>query len=63
MFIRLLENEIKSNVQKYFSLSQLKEIAVNGGINIQDFTSFLSKLNEHGVLLQIDRNVYKFVNI
>ncbi|XP_046820391.1 DNA helicase MCM8-like isoform X1 [Vespa crabro] len=63
IFIRLLEDEIKSNGQKFFSLSQLNEIAINGGINIQDFTRFLSKLNEQGVLLQIDRNVYKFVNI
>lgn len=61
--MRLLENVIKSNGQKCFSSSQLNEIAVKGGINIQDFTLFLSKLNEQGVLLQIDRNVYKFVNI
>ncbi|XP_015172942.1 PREDICTED: DNA helicase MCM8-like, partial [Polistes dominula] len=63
IFIKLLENEIKLNRQRLFSVTELNEIAVNGGINVQDFSLFLSKLNEQGVLLQIERNLYKYVKI
>ncbi|XP_043490015.1 DNA helicase MCM8-like isoform X2 [Polistes fuscatus] len=63
IFIKLLENEIKLNRQRLFSVTELNEIAVKGGVNVHDFTLFLSKLNEQGVLLQIERNVYKYVKI
>ncbi|KAI4497155.1 hypothetical protein M0802_007639 [Mischocyttarus mexicanus] len=63
VFMKLLENEIKLDRQRLFTVSELNEIAINGGINVQDFTLFLSKLNEQGVLLQIERNVYKYVKI
>ncbi|KAK2581394.1 hypothetical protein KPH14_005078 [Odynerus spinipes] len=62
-FIKLLEDEMKSSGQKTFSIRQLNEIAMNGGINVQDFAQFLSKLNEQGVLLQIEKNVYKFIKM
>ncbi|XP_015587968.1 DNA helicase MCM8 isoform X2 [Cephus cinctus] len=60
-FISLLRNESELNKKSIFSATELKEISKNGGITIDDFTGFISKLNEEGFLLKKGINMYKLI--
>lgn len=62
-FVTLVEKERKFKRQETFSIRQLNDIARNGGIHIPDFPQFVSKLNEQGVLLQVERSLYKLSKV
>lgn len=59
-FINLLKRERMSEKQ-LFTKSELEEIAEDGGISIDDMTSFIDSLNEKGFLLKKGSNLYKFL--
>ncbi|XP_033227633.1 DNA helicase MCM8-like isoform X2 [Belonocnema kinseyi] len=59
-FINLLKRERMSEKQ-LFTKGELEEIAEDGGISIDDMTSFIDQLNEKGFLLKKGSNLYKFL--
>lgn len=60
-FISLLRDEAETNDGKLFHKTELMEIAQRGGIIVKDFSRFISKLNQEGILIKRDKQLYKFV--
>lgn len=60
LFIALLKNQVMAQKDKLFSKTELKEIAHKGGVVVDNFTVFIEKLNEKGIILKT-QNMYKFI--
>ncbi|XP_076247127.1 DNA helicase MCM8-like isoform X2 [Calliopsis andreniformis] len=60
-FIQLLRKETFFDRQKTFTMESLREIALTGKFATKNFSQFISKLNEQGILLQTGSNTFKFV--
>lgn len=52
---------MKINKEQTFSVKELHTLAISENIMINDFTSFISKMNEEGILLKTSKNTYKFI--
>ncbi|KAK0172432.1 hypothetical protein PV328_005749 [Microctonus aethiopoides] len=60
-FIYLLAQAAECD-ERLFSRNDLIELANEGGIIIRDFSRFISKLNNEGILLKRGNDAYKFIN-
>lgn len=43
-------------------MKKLQEIAIDKNFVIDDFSEFLMKLNENGILLKMGSNTFKFIS-
>lgn len=62
-FIKILRKEAVSNNSKIFSMKRLREIVSDKKILISDFSEFIAKLNENGILLKMNSNTFKFISL
>ncbi|XP_071858421.1 DNA helicase MCM8 isoform X1 [Bombus fervidus] len=62
-FINILRKEAVSNNSKLFSMKRLREIVSDKKILMSDFSEFIAKLNENGILLKMDSNTFKFISL
>ncbi|KOX73022.1 DNA replication licensing factor MCM8 [Melipona quadrifasciata] len=60
-FIKILKKETVSNSNKIFSMKRLNEIALANKFLMSNFSEFIAKLNENGILLKMDSNTFKFI--
>lgn len=60
-FVTILQNETASGGSKLFTVRRLEEIASSNNIIIDNFSSFVHKLNDNGVLLKTGHNTFKFI--
>ncbi|XP_043275988.1 DNA helicase MCM8-like [Venturia canescens] len=60
-FISLLRDEVETEDNRLFRKTDLMEIAQRGGIVIKDFSRFINKLNQEGILIKRDKQLYQFV--
>ncbi|KAK1131923.1 hypothetical protein K0M31_016068 [Melipona bicolor] len=60
-FIKILKKETISNSNKIFSMKRLNEIALANKFLMSNFSEFIAKLNENGILLKMDSNTFKFI--
>lgn len=61
-FIEILRKETNSNKSQIFSMKRLQEIAMDRNFIMGDFSEFLAKLNENGILLKMGSNKFKFIS-
>lgn len=61
-FMEILKKETNSNKSQIFSMKRLQEIAIDKNFVMGDFSEFLMKLNENGILLKMGNNTFKFVS-
>lgn len=61
-FMGLLKGSTKLDSQRHFSMSDLMELAANGGVVVSDFTSFVSRLNDQGILLKTGKSSFRFIS-
>ncbi|XP_011304592.1 DNA helicase MCM8 [Fopius arisanus] len=62
-FISLLQQLELEGGQALLSKTDLMEIANQGGIVINEFSRFINKLNDEGILIKRGHDLYKFVNL
>lgn len=61
-FINFLRQQSEESNGKLFTRDDLESIADSGGIVIKNFSSFIFKLNEEGILLKKGNDLYQFIN-
>lgn len=44
-------------------MKRLREIVSDKKILMNDFSEFIAKLNENGILLKMDSNTFKFISL
>ncbi|XP_017891627.1 DNA helicase MCM8 [Ceratina calcarata] len=61
-FVSILQAETSSDSSKRFTMRRLEEIASSNNIIVDNFSEFVLKLNQNGVLLKAGNNTFKFIS-
>lgn len=62
-FINALQRKAELQSKSVFTVSEMKEVAAAANVQVADFFSFLSNLNNQGFIIKKGKQVYQLLSV